>query len=336
MFFTERLSLLLETGNALYGSLEALETQTGSEMRSIIADLRERVSGGQTFSQALANHPYAFAPTYINLVAAGEEGGFLHEVLERLRDMEERRQELRSTLTAAFSYPAFLVVFSVAVVLFVLIVVFPKFEEMFEMIRADLPVTTLILMSVSEVLRSYWAHILVSIVVAGVLLWRWIRTPEGAVALDRLMFRLPVVREIATQFQLVQFLYVLSLSLDNGVPLLDALRSCREIARSGSFQRFIASLEEGVNEGRGIGPGFWKADFLPPLVAQMVTTGEESGRLATVTGRMADFYEREWRKKLTLVSKIVEPVMLLVMGIVVGIIVSSLLLPIFKLSSAIH
>ncbi len=127
MFFTERLALLLETGNALYDSLEALETQAAPEMRSIVGDLRERVSGGHTFSQALGNHPDAFPPTYVNLVAAGEEGGFLHEVLDRLREMEERRQELRSTLTAAFSYPAFLVVFSLAVVLFVLIVVFPKF-----------------------------------------------------------------------------------------------------------------------------------------------------------------------------------------------------------------
>ncbi len=144
------------------------------------------------------------------------------------------------------------------------------------------------------------------------------------------------IREIATQFQLVQFLYVMSLSLENGVPLLDALRSCREIARSDSFRRFIGSLEEGVNEGRGIAAGFRKADYLPPLVAQMVATGEESGRLATVMGRMADFYEREWRKKLTLVAKIVEPSMLLLMGAVVGLIVSSLLLPIFKLSAAIH
>ena len=191
-------------------------------------------------------------------------------------------------------------------------------------------------MATSDLLRHYWPHVLAGLGAAGVAGWRWARRPAGAAQLDSLLLRIPVLRDIAVQFQLVQFLHVMSLSLGNGVPMLEALRSCRGVVSSASFRRFVAGLEVQVSEGRGIGPGFQEAPFLPALVPQMISTGEETGGLALVMGRVADFYERDWRKKLTLVAKIVEPAMLLVMGVVVGLIVSSLLLPIFKLSTAVR
>ena len=337
MFFTERLALLLETGNPLHTSLGTIESQTAHpELRQLIADVRENVSGGLPFSQALSKHPDAFPPAYVNLVAAGETGGFLHRVLQRLRDIDEKRQELRSTLISAFSYPAFLVVFSFAVVLFVLIVVFPKFGDLFQLIWDQLPITTRFLMVLGEWLRQYWLPGLVVFAVTGALGWRWVRSADGAAAADRWLLRIPVLREIAWQLHLIQFMYVMSLSLHNGVAMLDALSACREIVRSASFRRFVGLLESRVNEGRGIASGFQEAAFVPPLVKQMVATGEEAGGLAMVMERMAEFYEREWKQRLTVIAKIVEPAMLLVMGVVVGLIVSSLILPIFKLSRAVH
>ena len=337
IFFTERLALLLETGNPLHTSLETLEDQSASpEMRDVIVDLRERVTGGASFSQALSQHPAAFPPAYVNVVAAGEHGGFLFRVLERLRDLDEKRDELRSTLFAAFSYPAFLVVFSIAVVAFVLIVVFPKFSELFQMIWDQLPVTTRFLMVVSAGLRQYWLPVLSGLVAAGVLAWRWARRPQGRETLESIVLRLPVLREIVGLFQLVQFMHILSLALGNGVPMLDALRSCRAIVAGRAFGRFIERLEQGVTEGRGIAFGFQEAEFMPPLVRQMITTGEETGELVRVMERMAAFYEREWKNRLTALAKLIEPVMLVVMGVVVGLIVSSLILPIFKLSTTVH
>jgi len=128
----------------------------------------------------------------------------------------------------------------------------------------------------------------------------------------------------------------MSLALTNGVPILDALGCCREVGGSARFRRFVESLETGVREGRGIAIGFEEAAFVPPLVRQMVATGEETGSLALVMGRMAEFYEREWKTRLNTLAKLVEPTMLVVMGVVVGLIVSSLILPIFKLSSTVH
>ncbi len=337
MFFTERLELLLETGVPLHSALDSLEHQVGlPEMQAVVADLRESVAGGLAFSQALAKHPKAFPPTYVNLVGAGEQGGFLPRVLQRLREMDEKREELRSTLLAAFSYPAFLIVFSLAVVLFVLVVVFPKFAEIFEMIWDQLPLTTRLLMGLGEGLRAQWAPVLLGSGAVGFLAWRWLRSPRGRAAVDALLLRLPLLRDISVQYQLVQFMHVMSLSLTHGVALLDALRACREVVSSAAFRRFVRHLETRVEEGQGVASGFQDAPFLPVLVPQMVSTGEESGGLALVMGRIAEFYEREWRRRLTALAKIIEPAMLLVMGVVIGLIVSSLLLPIFKLSTAVR
>jgi len=337
IFFTERLALLLETGNALHTSLEILEDQSdGDALRKVVLALREDVSGGLSFSQALARHPEAFPPSYVSVVDAGEQGGFLHEVLERLRELDEKRQELRSTLFSAFSYPAFLVVFSVAVVTFVLMVVFPKFGDLFTMIWDKLPITTRFLMTVSQMLTQYWHVTLLGIGAAGVGAWRWLSRPEGRATVESWLLRLPLLREIVVVFQLVQFMYVMSLSLGNGVTMLDALRSSREVVGSLAFQRWVQRLETNVAEGRGLAVGFEEADFVPPLITQMVSTGEETGSLAMVMGRMAAFYEREWKTKLTVMAKLVEPVMLVVMGLVVGLIVSSLILPIFKLSTTVR
>ncbi len=337
MFLTERLALLLDTGNALHASLEALRRQSASPaLRGVVESLERDVSGGLSFSEALRRQPEAFPETYVALVAAAEKGGFLPEVLNRLLEMEEKSRELRGTLVGALTYPAFLVVFSVAVVVFVLVVVFPKFGELFEMIRDELPITTVFLLAASDLLRHYGPVLLGAMVGGGLLAWRWARSAAGVEALDALAYRTPLVREFVSELALVQFLQVVSLSLANGVPLVDALRACRSAVGSPRFRRFVDALGQGVQEGRGIAVGFREATFLPPLVGQMIATGEETGSLARVMERVAGFYEREWRKRLQAATKLVEPVMLLVMGVAVGIIVSSLLLPIFKLSRAVH
>ncbi len=334
MFFTERLALLLEAGIPLHSSLETLERQARASVRRMIRELRVGVSEGLSLSQALAKQPETFSSTYVHLVAAGEQGGFLSDVLERLQEMDEKRQELSSTMLAAFSYPAFLAVFSSAVVTFVLLAVFPKFAELFASFHDQLPITTRCLMWVSEALRAYWPVLLGGLVGAGLVFWHWVTRPEGAAALDRLVLRVPVLRDIVVQLNVVQFMRVMSLSIGNGVGLLESLRACRDVARSPSFQRFIERLEIRVSEGGRIASGF-DQQLLPPLVPEMVATGEETGNLALVMGRVADFYERELRRKLALVSKIAEPAMLLVMGAVVGLLVSSLILPIFQLSRAV-
>jgi type II secretory pathway component PulF len=250
--------------------------------------------------------------------------------------MEERGQDLRSTLSSAISYPAFLAVFSLAVVVFVLVVVFPKFDDLFEMLGDQLPASTRLLMATSDLLTRFWPALLAGLAAAGVALQRWLARPEGTRALDRLLLRTPIVRDIVIQLNVVQLLRVLALALENGVPAVDALSAAQDGVRSGAFREFLGRVAQGVREGRGIARSFESEALLPELVKQLVATGEESGNLAPVMHRLAVFYEREWRRSLGIVAKIAEPAMLMLMGCVVGLVVSSLILPIFKVSRVVN
>lgn len=337
MFFTERLALLIETGSPLHIALETLEGQaSNAEMQQMIRELRDDVAEGRTFAQALTRREALFPQTYINLVAAGEGGGFLAEVLHRLVEMDEKRRELSASLVSAFSYPAFLIVFSTAVVIFILTAVFPKFSDLFVMIADQLPISTVILLAVSDFMRDYWPFILGIVAGGSVLIARWLHTAAGAQTFDRLLLRIPFVRDIMVQLYVVQFMRAMSLSLHHGVTMVDALRACGEVVGSPTFRGFVRDLESDVSQGATLTPSFQAATFLPELVPQMISTAEESGNLALVMGQVADFYEREWKKALLIFAKIAEPAMLLVMGVVVGTIVSSLILPIFRIASAVH
>lgn len=335
MFFTEQLSLLLETGTALHVALQALRKQVENPaMGTIIDGLGEKISEGKPLSYALSQYPELFPTTYTNLVSAAEEGGFLDRVLLELMRMDEKRDELRRTVVSALSYPAFLVAFSIFVVIFVLVVVFPKFADMFSSIADKLPATTIALMSASHFLIQYWIPVTVgSIGALAALVW-WLHTAAGQIVLDQFKLKVVGLRDIFLQIYLIQSLRVLGMSMANGVSVRDALASCHEVVSNRVFQKFLTGVENKVNEGEGFAAAFQTADFIPPMVSQMVTTGEETGNLPKVLSRVADYYERELAKKLKAFSRMVEPIMLIVMGGVVGLIVSSLILPIFKLSQA--
>ncbi len=336
-FFTERLALLLETGTPLHAALQTLSRQSrGEAFGTMVGRLHDDVTGGMPFAQALARQGDTFPSTYINLVAASESGGFLDEVLKRLAEMDERNAELSASIRSSLFYPAFLVVFSSFVVVFVLTVVFPKFETLFAGIADELPVTTLVLMATSRFLREQWPLVSVAVLVLAALLWWWFASERGAAGIDRLKLRVPGVRELFAQFYLGRVMRVMSLSLSHGVSVPDALRACRGLIANREFDRFLAEVETDVEEGRGITPAFNASPFVPDMVRQMVATGEQAARLPLVMGRVADFYERELTRRLNTLSKLVEPVMLLVMGTVVGLLVSSIILPIFKLSRIAH
>ena len=186
-------------------------------------------------------------------------------------------------------------------------------------------------MAASDVMIKHWFALSTGVVAALVGVAWWSKTPAGRFATDRFKMRAWYARDIFVQIYLTQSLRVIGLSLANGVSVMDALASCREVVSNHVFQRFISDVENKVKEGGGFSAAFQQADFIPETVRQMVTTGEETGNLPRVLGRVADYYERELTKRLAAFARIIEPLMLLVMGGVVGLIVSSLILPIFKL-----
>lgn len=337
MVFTERLLLLLQTGVSLLEALKVMQVQTEEPLiAGIIESLANQISEGKTFSFALAKHPEMFSSTYISLVAAAEEGGFLVLVLEQLLRMDDKNSQLRANIISALSYPAFLIVFSVAVIVFVLVVIFPKFETLFASIHDQLPITTIALMAISAFVRHHWILILIGLGISTWALLYWLKSTAGKLTLDKLKMTVPIVKDIYVKIYLSQTLSVLGLSLSNGVPITVALKASQDVVRNAIFASFLDNVREQVNEGRGIAVGFKDSPFVPPMVRQMVATGEQTGSLGMVMSRVADFYERDLTKRITVLSKSIEPIMLIVMGVVVGLIVVSLILPIFKLSRAVH
>lgn len=337
MLFTERLALLLETGVPLHDALRALHNQAGTpRLKTIIGDVANDIVGGQRFSDALQRHPELFPPTYINLIGASEEGGFLHDVLEQLVDMDEKQERLRNTIVSALSYPGFLAVFSLLVVVFILVTVFPKFSIMFGSIYEELPLTTKIFIFASETLVQNGSAFGIGALalVAGALLAA--RRPEMRERLDRLKLRLPYVKDIFIKIYLTRLLRVMGISLERGVTILATLGACRNVIPNAEFQHFLSDLEVQVTEGRGISAGFRDSPLIPVSVKQMIETGEQTGTLGQVMGRVADFYERDLTRQLNALAKMAEPVMLLVMGVLVGTIVTSIILPIFKMSRAVN
>jgi len=337
MTFTEQLALLLDTGVSLHEALRVLQQQAqDARLASIFEALLTDVTEGKTFSLALARHPQMFSQTYVSLVAAAEEGGFLQKVLAQLLEMDDKNSRLQSVLASALSYPAFLLVFSAAVVVFVLLAIVPKFQELFESIYNELPLVTRVLMAVSEFLGAHWLLTLVALGVAAGAIASWLRTPAGEWLLDNLKLRAPLLGDIFVQVYLNQTLNVLGLALLSGVPVTTALKASQDVIPNRRFARFLEDVREEVNNGRGLAAGFQKTAFIPPMVREMIATGERTGELGTVMMRIADFYGRELTRRIGILAKVAEPFMLAIMGIVVGLLVAALILPIFKLSRAVH
>lgn len=337
MYFTERLALMLETGSALHGSLRILKrSMSNSAMVEVITSIEDTIDKGGSFASALSQNKALFDATYVNLVAAGEQAGFLPDVLKQLYTMDKKRLEMHSKVIAAMSYPAFLLFFSVSVVLFVVLVLFPKFATLFESLGDRLPMSTRILMSMSNTMSEHWFLLAIALgcfVVTVVYVWQ----RQGVIEWrDRMKLSIPYLRETVMQLYLLQTLRVLSLSIKNGVNVLDAIKGCRDVVQNKVFQDFLDETALLVETGAGISAGFAKNPLIPDLVKQMVETGEETGNLAKVMQRIADHYEEEMSKRILNISKLAEPIMLVVMGGFVGMLVSSLIMPIFQLSRAVH
>ncbi len=337
MFFIEQLALMLETGSDLHTSLQVLMNQSeNAALKGILQTVTEDINEGKTFSSALYRHPQVFSSTYVSLIAASESGGYLQRILEHLLEMEKQREALRGTLVSALSYPAFLIVFSIAMVVFILAVVFPKFADLFTSIQDQLPGSTIFLMALSDIITKYWWAVLGVGTVCILLGFAGLKSSAGKRSMDRFKLQMPFVRDICLKLYLIQVMRILGLSLKNGVPLIEALNQAKDTIANSVFHDFIDTLVYDVSEGRKLAHGFNQAAFIPPIVRQMITTGEETGNLALVASRIADYFQQELEKQLQFLAKAIEPLMLLVMGVVVGLLVSSLILPIFKLSQAVH
>ena len=337
ILFFDQLSLMLETGTPFNKSIQAITTQVKSkELNNILKDIEKDIEEGRLLSAAMGKYPQVFSVVYTSMIRAGESGGFLKEMIDRIVSLEEKHQKLLNTIRAAMYYPAFLSIFAASVVLFIVIYVFPKFGEMFEEIYSELPITTRMLMTASNTLISYWYFILIFIGISWFAAYKFIVTDKGKIYIDLIKLRAPIFRDFFMRIYISRLMRTLGSLIGSNVSLLESLTICSGAIGNKVFAKTIDNIRRSVEGGKTLTQPISESPYFPETVKQMIRTGEDSGMLHKVMPRLADYYDIQTERQVKKITTIMEPVLLVLVGGVVGIIVISLILPIFKLTKSIH
>jgi general secretion pathway protein F len=333
---TRQLSTLLGAGITLVSALEALITQVANPLlKKIMAQIKESVNEGNSLAFSLSQHPKVFSQIYINMVRAGEASGSLDLVLDRLAEYSEHQQALRGRVKAALAYPIFMFLIGTLVLLFLVTVVVPQITKVFSDMHQTLPLPTLILINVSEFLKGFWWLLLAGLVVAIILLKQFRKTPKGSYIWDEIKIRVPIFGSISLRLAIARFGRTLGNLLDSGVPLLTALEIVRNIVNNVLISDVIDNAMEEIQAGKSLAAPLSRSTWFPPMAIQMISVGEQSGELEKMLNKIADIYEREAESRITVMTSMLEPIMILVMALVVGFMLISILLPIFEMNTLI-
>jgi type II secretion system protein F len=332
LIITQELSTLLSAGLPLDRSLGTLvELADKPELKAVLSDVLQSVRGGKSIAEAMSKHPF-FPGLYVNMVRAGEVGGFLEVVLERLYEYLERSQEVRDEARAALAYPVVLTCAMGVSILVLLTYVLPKFSALFNDMGKTLPLSARVVMAVSEGLRNYWwlGLAIIALLVFGVRYW--VRTPKGSLTWDQWKLRLFVVGDVVRKMEVAKIARTLGTLLKSGVPMVQALGIVKEITNNQVVARSLAEVEVGVREGAGVAEPLARSGVFPPLAIQMISVGEDTGKLDDMLLKVAGYFDREVRVRVQQFTRLLEPVLILVMGLAVGFIVVSMLSAIFSVN----
>ncbi|MCC6796328.1 MAG: type II secretion system F family protein [Candidatus Hydrogenedentes bacterium] len=332
--FFRQLATLIESGMPLTRALSTIAQQTtNSRLITVVEQLRDDVQKGSTFAEAMERHPKIFTSMHCNLVRAGETGGMIEEVLWRMVQFGEQDEELRAKAVSAMIYPAILMFMGTAAIFILTSFVFPKFLLLFKDFGVELPVPTKVVLAICGFMGNWWwAVLLVVIAITFGVVSYW-RTPVGRVFFDRLVLRVPVLRMVIQKYVMAQFARTLGTLLDNGVPVLRSLRITVETLSNRAIAEEVDVVQSRVAEGDSISSGLAQTKHFPPMVVNMFVIGEESGKLGNVTKRMADAYDIEVDRAVKTLTALLEPLMIVIMGVLVGGLVISMLMPILTMSA---
>ena len=332
--FTQQLATLLEAGLPIDRALGIQEGLTASpRLRAIIGDVLRSVRGGTSLGEALAkHHPRPFSRLYVNMVRAGERGGVLEQTLRRLAEFLEEAQEFRDTLVSALIYPTLLAAVGGAAVVFLMTFVIPRFADIFRDLGSTIPLPTQVLMVVSAWLRHYWWAVAGALLVVALSIRVWVATPAGRLQADRIILRVPLLGPIALQTEVARFARITGTLLRSGVPMLAALGVVKEMMGNQVLARAVDGLGDGVRGGAGLSKPMVDTGAFPALAVHMVRVGEETGRLDEMLLKVGATFETDTRKNLKRMVALIEPGIILVMGLVVGFIVVAMLLAILSIT----
>jgi len=334
--FFRQLANLFEAGMILTRSLRTLAEQTENpKLREVIEQIRDEVQKGGTLADAMEQHPKLFPPMYSSLVRAGETGGMLDEVLWRIVTFGEQEEELRGKAISAMVYPMFLLLVGSAAIFILVSFVFPQFIKVFAEFNAQLPMPTIIVMAICGFMGTWWWAVLLGF--AGVIaaLVSHIRTPRGRRQWDAFLLATPVLRVVVQKYEMAKFARTLGTLMDNGVPVLLALRITAATLSNQLIREEIVRVHDGVTEGESMSDSLKRCAHFPPMVVGMFAVGEESGRIGAVAKRVADAYDIEVDRAVRALTALFEPLLVVIMGIIVGFLVIAMLLPMMTLSGSV-
>jgi len=332
--FTQQLATLLEAGLPLDRALGILEGLAPSlRLRAITADVLRSVRGGTSLGEALAkHHPRPFSRLYINMVRAGERGGVLEQTLRRLAEFLEEAQEFRDTLVSALIYPTLLATVGGAAVIFLMTFVIPRFADIFRDLGSAIPWPTQVLMAVSGWLTRYWWAVAGGVLAIALLLRAWVATAAGRLRADELILGVPVLGAVVLQTEVARFARITGTLLKSGVPMLAALGVVKEMMGNLVLARAVDGLADGVRRGAGLSRPMDDSHVFPALATHMVRVGEETGRLEDMLLKVGATFETDTRKQVKRLIALVEPAIILVMGLVVAFIVVAMLMAILSIT----
>lgn len=335
--FTRQLATLVRAGLPLEESLLAVSQQTEKQrVQSIVLGVRAKVMEGHTLADGLAEFPQVFPEIYRATVAAGEQAGHLDNVLERLADYTESREQIRQKVLAAMLYPIVLTIMCFAIVSGLLVFVVPKVVAVFETTKAKLPLITRILIGTSDFFRSYGLYLLIAAIIAWIVFRRWLRDPAARRRFHRLQLRMPVFGKLSRGFNTARFTRTFSILSASAVPVLEALRIAGEVVTNLPMRDAVADAAARVREGAPIGRSLAASRMFPPMTIHLISSGESSGELESMLERAAISQERELDGLMAAMVGLLGPVLIILMGAFVMGIVFAMLLPIFEMNALIH
>lgn len=330
-FFTYQLAALVNAHVALPRAIEVtLEQITNPEFHRIISQVKSDVEQGATFNDALNQHPKIFSDLYVNMVKAGETGGVLGEVLERLAAFSEKQRLLKNQVVSALFYPAILFGLMMLSVAILMVFVIPKFTKMFEDLGGNLPLPTQVLIGISNAAGSYWWIGLLVAILIGVLVRNYLRTESGMTKFDKFKIKLPIIGPIFSTFAIVRFTRTMATLLQNGVRMLPALQVVKDTIGNKFYSNIVAEAEKEVEQGSTLSRILEQSKDFPTLVTHMIAVGEESGEPVTMLSKLSEYYDMEIQKSLERVTGSIGPLVILVMGVLIGFIAVAMILPIFE------
>lgn len=334
--FTKQLSTLLNAGIPIVQSIETLaRSVSASGLANTLNRVVEDLSSGKRLGDAFAAHPRVFDHFYVNMVRAGEEGGVLDTILNRLSDYIEKSVKLTSKIRSAMVYPSLIIFVSIAVISIIMVFVIPKFQEMFSGMGADLPTLTLHVIGVSDFFVKYWYLIFGSMAGSIYGFFAYKQTPTGKVVVDNLLIKIPLIGSVIQKGGISRFCRTLSTLLGAGVGIMESMEIASKTVGNTNLEHAFMRSREAMSQGKSMTVTLAREKYVPAMVTQMIGVGEQTGALDGMLSKIADFYDQEVDSAVNALTSAMEPILMIVLGGIVGTLVIAMYLPIFKLASVV-